>query len=1070
MESGGQQPSREGNFSPTNPFNGMSDNSAQHNQGGVYGQQRGGASDDMSNAAARLANLQLSAGGGAQGTPPPGGNQRSFAPGYGVVGGEAGGVTGSSHLTGAPVSAAASMPQDPQTTSPATAAAAPMSQGYQPPPAQLHAGGTFAPGYGPPGPAGPGEAVQQPGQPMGMSSGQRPYAQNYPNTSAPYAQPPQHQPQQQQRLVLPPMLGPLLQFVNVELERALWKGSVLILTNETLLPRGPRPPPAQNATPGGAGSTGSGGAYSASGSAMHAGPTPAAGSNAHVPVVEVWDDGVHGPGTGKPKTFQAKAIYTEPTYKYTFWRADLELALPQESEVDVVYQVYWGADEAAVQSPSARPSYSFRLAAQASQWRMCVTSDLQFSRRVPEAARVSLRGSGPVFGDLIAKHKANPFHVWIGTGGQFNGEGVWDDCEHALRPFLIPGLDNLRRSHVVWTADMSAAVERWYFLEYLRQWFGVGGVSAMEADGQACFRQAAETMPYSFTPDSEIFPGFGSHISILQSSPVFGGIKNIGSKYYALFQAHTTPTLAHNEHGFVAEGYHSIKRLGPYTAILTLDTRTERQLSGIVDRHSYDMLFSELEARVPPTATNLIVVASNPIIFPRTKNFESLLRSASNSGITSIISYAVNGKQTRNDWITKDRFGESLAVTKLNDFWTAAAHKSERLFVVHSLQEFARRRSCRVTFASGHVNCLSAAHFRTYTDSKYDPRKYPEQRGFVSDFRSMIQLTVSGLVQEPADGLTLRAYHFAGKSAPFDMYTEEKLYHTFNVDVNHLPPPNNNQKLLGRRSYGILIEHDFDNDRQRPGLLSFFYVENETCTGTATPYMINIPPLRYPHLPLQSPTDGRPPQIRPSVTYRGYTATAQSPFSAPDMGGSSAAAAAAAVAMGGAASPHDAKGAQDQYANADPYTYDVPGYENQVTGVGGNGSPGATGQRQQQAPPPYSPAAQEAMNNLPARTEGTYSSSYEHTAAWVRGNGSHTTESDAGGPSRPAQTQQQPQQHYTAQPLSANQQPAYSQPPYSQPVGQLQQQPQQQYSQPPMSATSHPTSHPPQQQYHPPPM
>ncbi|PIA18793.1 hypothetical protein COEREDRAFT_79365 [Coemansia reversa NRRL 1564] len=1027
----------------------------------------------MANAAARLANLQLNAGGGAQGTPSPGANQRSFAPGYGAVGGEAGGVTGSSHLTAAPVSAAASMSQGPQITSPA-AAAAPMSQGYQPPPiqAQQRTSGTFAPGYGPPAPAGPSVGAQQTGHPpMDLSPGQQPYAQNYPSTSAPYAQPAQQQPPplpapQQQRLVLPPMLGPLLQFVNVELERALWQGSVLILTNETLLPRGARPPPAQNAAPGGGpGSTGSGGAYSASGSAMHAGPTPATGVNAHVPVVEVWDDGVHGPGTGKPKTFQAKAIYTEPTYKYTFWRADLALPLPQESEVDVVYQIYWGADESAVQSPSARPSYSFRLAAQASQWRMCVTSDVQFSRRVPEAARVSLRGSGPVFRDLIAKHKANPFHVWIGTGGQFNGEGVWDDCEHALRPFLIPGMDNLRRSHVVWTADMSAAVERWYFLEYLRQWFGVGGLSPMEADGQTCFRQAVESIPYSFTPDSEIFPGFGSHISILQSSPVFGGIKNIGSKYYALFQAHTTPTLAHNEHGFLAEGYHSIKRFGPYTALLTLDTRTERQISGIVDRHSYDMLFSELEARVPSTTTNLIVLASNPIIFPRTKNFESLLRSASNSGITSIISYAVNGKQTRNDWITKDRFGESLAVTKLNDFWTAAAHKSERLFLVHSLQEFARRRSCRVTFASGHVNCLSAAHFRTYNDSKYDPRKYPEQRGFVSDFRSMIQLTVSGLVQEPADGLTLRAYHFAGKSAPFDMYTEEKLYHTFNVDVNHLPPPNNNQKLLGRRSYGILIEHDFDNDRQRPGLLSFFYVENETCTGTATPYIINIPPLRYPHLPLQSPTDGRPPQIRPSVTYRGYTANAQSPFSAPDMASSPTA-----VASGGAVSAHDTKGGQDQHATADPYTYDVPGYENQVTagGAGSNGSPGSAGQRQQQAPPPYSPAAQAVINNMPPRTEGTYSSSYEHTAAWVQGNCSHTTESDTGGPSRPAQTQQQ---NYVTQPLSAHQHPAYSQPPYSQPVGQVQQQPQQQqqYPPPPMSASSHPTPQHPQQQYQPPP-
>ncbi|KAJ2343813.1 hypothetical protein GGH91_003075, partial [Coemansia sp. RSA 2671] len=435
----------------------------------------------------------------------------------------------------------------------------------------------------------------------------------------------------------------------------------------------------------------------------------------------------------------------------------------------------------------------------------------------------------------------------------------------------------------------------------------------MEQEAQGLFAQAAAAMPYSFTPDAEIFPGYGSYTQALHFSPVFNGIRHVGAKYYALFQAHTTPTLAHNEHGFLGEGYHSVKKLGPYTALLTLDTRTERQPAGIIDRHAYDIVFAELEARVPMTATNLIVVASNPVIFPRTKNFESLLRSASSSGLTSIISYAVNAKQTRNDWVSKDKLGEPVAVTMLNDFWTSALHKSERSFVVRTLQGFAKRRSCRITFASGHVNCLSAAHFRTYTDSKYDPRKYPEQRGFVSDYRSMIQLTVSGLVQEPADSFTLRAYHFAGKSAPFDSMTEEKLYHTFNVDVNGLPPPNNNQKLLGRRSYGIIIEHDFDNDRQRPGLLSFFYVENEACSGTATPYIINIPPLRYPQLPHQggvvpAPAEVRP-QMRPGVTYRSYVGPS-----------------AAAGASGTRGHEEEEDGKDDVVA--DPYSYDLPEYDN----------------------------------------------------------------------------------------------------------------------------------------------
>ncbi|KAJ1991062.1 hypothetical protein GGI25_003891 [Coemansia spiralis] len=935
-------------LSPTNPFSGMSED-AQHSgtaypaTAGVYAGQASGA--DMTSAEARLANLQLnnSALSAAQ--------QQVLSPGYGTSAPYSAG----SHMTGA-----SPPPASMQMVSPNSAASPGNSAPGGQPFLQLQGRSSgFAPGYGPQDPVA-FNAVSPPVQPQLQPQPTR--------TSL-------DTPNQPSQPVLPPLIGPLLQFVNVELERALWHGSVLVLTNESLLPQGAS---RAQASP----------SYQAAGSSMHAGPTPAAvGSRA--PVVEVWDDGVHGPGTGKPTVFPAKAIYTEPTYKYTFWRADITVALPQENEVDVVYQVFWDADETAIQSYSARPTYTFRLPAQASQWRMCVTSNTQFSRRVPDAARAALHGAGPVFRDLLAKHKANPFHVWIGTGGQFTGEGVWEDCEAVLRPFVLPGTDHSRRAHVQWTAEMAAAIERWYFLEYLRQWFGIGASHPLEQEGQRVFRQAAESIPYAFTPDSEIFPGFGSFDNQLQFTPVFNGLRHTGAKYFALFQAHTTPTLAHSEHGFLGEGYHAIRKLGPYTALLMLDTRTERQLAGIVDRHSYDVLFSELEARVPATATNLIVVTSNPVVFPRTKNFEALLRGASTTGLTSIISYAV-GKQARNDWVARDRFGEPLAVTMLNDFWTSAVHRSERAFLVHSLQEFARRRSCRVTFASGHVNCIAASHLRTYTDSRFDPRKYPEQRGFVSDFRSMIQLTVSGVVQEPADSLTLRAYHFAGKSAPFDTFTEEKLYKTFNVDVNHLPPPNNNQKLLGRRSYGIIIEHDFDNDRQRPGLLSFFYVENEGCTGTAIPYIVNIPPLRYPLLPTAAPSR---PGMRAGVTYRGYTANNDS-----------------APATSSAAEPAaEPRAKEDPYeANPDPYSYDVPGYDSQPP--------------QQSAPPPYAEA-------LPGRTEGTYSSSYEHTAAWVQGSASHTTGSDAGG--GPAHNSVSQAASYSQAPVSQAQ-ASYSQAPVSQ--------------------------------------
>ncbi|KAJ2561613.1 hypothetical protein GGH12_003866 [Coemansia sp. RSA 1822] len=161
-----------------------------------------------------------------------------------------------------------------------------------------------------------------------------------------------------------------------------------------------------------------------------------------------------------------------------------------------------------------------------------------------------------------------------------------------------------------------------------------------------------------------------------------------------------------------------------------------------------------------------------------------------------------------------------------------------------------------------------------------------------------------------------------------------------------------------------------------------------------------------------------------------------------------------------------------------------------------------------QPPPPYSSVSgqqlqqpQNAKGSLPAHTDGTYSSLYEHMAAWVQGGGSQTTGSDTGGPSQkplsahqqavympvqqaqhpqqtqqvqnPQQTQQiqqaqqysQPQQYLQApvqQPQQQYMQAGYSaaqtQPPYSQPVVQTQQQ------EVPQSSSSYPTPQPTQQQ------
>ncbi|KAJ2768851.1 hypothetical protein IWQ57_003359, partial [Coemansia nantahalensis] len=184
------------------------------------------------------------------------------------------------------------------------------------------------------------------------------------------------------------------------------------------------------------------------------------------------------------------------------------------------------------------------------------------------------------------------------------------------------------------------------------------------------------------------------------------------------------------------------------------------------------------------------------------------------------------------------------------------------------------------------------------------------------------------------------------------------------------------------------------------------------------------------------------PQMRPGVTYRSFTAAAQSP-----------------AGVGG--DPVDSK--EEPIPAHDPYSYDAPGPDGQPAGMGGS-SGGSGGSPGINPPPPYSMQSSSSRPApLPARTEGTYSSSYEHTAAWVQGNAPHASSDPGSGaglhPPQPQQQQQQPQQQFS-QPLSPHTQPQYVPPAHSVDPGQY-------VSQPPVPVGQYVSQAPPQPVYYP---
>lgn len=134
--------------------------------------------------------------------------------------------------------------------------------------------------------------------------------------------------------------------------------------------------------------------------------------------------------------------------------------------------------------------------------------------------------------------------------------------------------------------------------------------------------------------DHDIFDGFGSYPNHLQASNVFQGIGKVAIEFYLIFQHHTTqqwlsqhpdPTDLVSATGC---GWSFIKYFGPTTAILGLDTRSERDKHRIMSQQSYDLMFNNLRM-ILPTVSHCVVMLAVPIVYPRLEAVEKALTGVS---------------------------------------------------------------------------------------------------------------------------------------------------------------------------------------------------------------------------------------------------------------------------------------------------------------------------------------------------------------------------------------------------------------------------------------------------------
>ncbi|KAJ1898413.1 hypothetical protein LPJ81_004347 [Coemansia sp. IMI 209127] len=483
------------------------------------------------------------------------------------------------------------------------------------------------------------------------------------------------------------------------------------------------------------------------------------------------------------------------TYKMTaFYRIDIKVPLHVSKEKKVEYRVN-----------NTGPTYKFFVPGQTTPWRFAFWSCNGWSLSVTDKEKMEMGGDNAVWDDLLQKHNTVPFHVQVCGGDQLYADKVW---RSDIWKLWLAIKDKFVRRDAPFTREMSEFADDFYFTHYAKCFF------------PSRFGESMETIPIAtIIDDHDVWDGIGSYPDYLQNSKVFVQLKEYAFKYWRLYQAHTNQQLARQHGYFGNHGYCWLKQFGPYTAALGPDTRYERTLHQIVEPRTYDMIFEQLD-KMSPSVRHLVVFLGVPIVYPRLTYIEKTLSGMKSLGLTKL-SFISKQRSIVNIW------GEPELSDDMNDHWTSEVHMEERKAFVLRLQEVARKRNVRVTFVGGDVHCCGAGRF-----ASANPALPPER-----DFRFMPQIISSAIMNTPPPNLVIRAVHTSAKTYFLDQNTDEMMYRLFEKDVNGKAPPNNNEKLLGRRNFSSYVE-----DLDTKGLIINIHVQNENNKGTK-PYTINVPAL-----------------------------------------------------------------------------------------------------------------------------------------------------------------------------------------------------------------------------------
>lgn len=199
--------------------------------------------------------------------------------------------------------------------------------------------------------------------------------------------------------------GPYLRYTNMDVERGLWLGSILLVTN-----------------------------------------TP------HPPTIHIHQSQDLSPN---PRQLKANPIYTHQTW--IFYRYDIDLRMEDEHASKWTY---------AITSHLGCTRYEFLVAGRhETSWRFIAHSGNDFALNVSTNERTKLGGIGLMWKDILQKNaECGGFHVQLGLGGQIYADRLWKEIPLLKQWTATSGKE--ARKNAPWTAKHEEEVCHAYFHYY----------------------------------------------------------------------------------------------------------------------------------------------------------------------------------------------------------------------------------------------------------------------------------------------------------------------------------------------------------------------------------------------------------------------------------------------------------------------------------------------------------------------------------------------------------------------------------------------------------------------------